>query len=132
MYRLLKKKQVNPLLYRPWHGTLAKNQDENLQIVLQHFKGVFSVPLDVHLDKERCRELIRKARETVVPHHTALQLDFAIQPSEMEQAIKSLKNHKIPGLDGLPVAEFFKKFQHLLIQPLLQVWSKYLHYGDLP
>uniref|UniRef100_A0A8C5PGP4 Reverse transcriptase domain-containing protein n=1 Tax=Leptobrachium leishanense TaxID=445787 RepID=A0A8C5PGP4_9ANUR len=56
--------------------------------------------------------------------HTRLQdsevslLDKPISKKELLQALKSTKNGKSPGPDGLP-AEYYKEFQDLLLPPLL-------------
>uniref|UniRef100_A0A8C5MZK2 Reverse transcriptase domain-containing protein n=1 Tax=Leptobrachium leishanense TaxID=445787 RepID=A0A8C5MZK2_9ANUR len=56
--------------------------------------------------------------------HTRLQdsevslLDEPISKKELLQALKSTKNGKSPGPDGLP-AEYYKEFQDLLLPPLL-------------
>ena len=60
-----------------------------------------------------------------------MQLDADLMISELERAIDSLKNHKSPGLDGLP-AEFYKTFKEILLHPLLMVWQEAVAHGALP
>ena len=64
MFKLLKKKQAKdtiPLLVNK-KGEEAKDQEENLQLVLTHFKDIFSADIRDHPDKDRYKAKISRAR----------------------------------------------------------------------
>ena len=51
------------------------------------------------------------------------ELDSPIINSEVNHAIKRLKNHKSPGVDGVP-AEFFKVISDMFVPFLVQLFNK--------
>lgn len=58
-------------------------------------------------------------------------LDAPISKTEVLDAIKGLQSSKSPGPDGLCV-EFYKEFQDLLVDPLLDMFNDALIKGSLP
>lgn len=67
-----------------------------------------------------------------LPSLTEKEAQDIIKPiTEQEETIKSLKNSKSPGTDGLP-GEFYKFFAEQLSPVLVKVFNYALSKGDLP
>lgn len=60
-----------------------------------------------------------------------LTLDAPITRKEVLDAIKGLQSSKVPGSDGLR-SEFFKEFQNILVDPLLNMFNDSVKKGVLP
>lgn len=58
-------------------------------------------------------------------------LEDPVTPEEVSGVIKSLKNSKSPGTDGLG-AEFYKAFSHHLVNTLSQTFNEILTTGLFP
>ena len=58
-------------------------------------------------------------------------MEQSLSKEEIGKAIDKLKNKNSQGKDGLP-AEFFKSFENILIQPLLDVWVEATKFQALP
>lgn len=60
-----------------------------------------------------------------------ISLDAELSELELTNTIRSLKNGKSLGPDGI-CNEFYKKFSHLLTPYLLRLFNKALEEGNLP
>ena len=58
-------------------------------------------------------------------------LDSPISANELETAVRSLKDGKASGIDGLP-GEFYKNFLNILGPDLLDVLDESIRDGELP
>lgn len=133
MYKLLKKKQAKdliPLLSKS-DGTQAQDQMENMSMILEHFQNIFSSPSTPQPNRKECMQRISWISKKVLPPQSTSQLDSEFLPLETEAVIDALKNHKSPGIDGLP-SEFFKNFRDIIIIPLMLIWKESVHFGALP
>ena len=88
---------------------------------------------DLH-QEEICEEaqttLLNRVVGIALTDNTVRGLEADLSLQELEAALKSMKNRKTPGLDGLP-AELYKKFHGKLLPPLLKIAQHSAHVGQL-
>ena len=58
-------------------------------------------------------------------------LNSPITKTEVIKAIKTLQNGKSPGPDGF-CCEFYKQFQNILVEPLLDMFNHSFTTGEFP
>ena len=81
------------------------------------------------MDNEEIQELIAELPQLEGDQQQVL--DSSITAEELEAAMRSLKDGKASGIDGLPV-EFYKVFWTLVRPDLLHVLEECIHVGELP
>lgn len=81
--------------------------------------------------KQHTRDYHNDATQTPYPHMISQILNKEIDISEVQKAIKSLKNGKSCGLDGIS-NEMLKYGQHALTKPLTKNFSNILKTGIYP
>jgi len=81
------------------------------------------------VDNEEIQELIAELPQLEGDQQQVL--DSSITAEELEAAMRSLKDGKASGIDGLPV-EFYKVFWTLVGPDLLHVLEECIRVGELP
>ena len=75
---------------------------------------------DLYQQDEHVKFTLANTTDVKVPPDIQMQQDQPIDASEVEKAIKQMKNNKTPGQDGIPI-DFYKVFWNHLKQPFLRM-----------
>ena len=116
---------VNKTMYkiRRADGTLTKDYSEILQIQSDFYDSLYTSNPTVNFD-------ITNNSGIFLSQEDKDRLDTPITKEEMWNALKTMKNDKCPGLDGL-TKEFYVTFFDTLSEPLFRLYYHCLNTGSL-
>ena len=120
------KKSMNKLQRED--GSITTNQKEILELQAKFYETLYTS------DKEKTRaETIAYLNELQIPElneEEKITCEGALTMHECSAALKSFKNNKSPGNDGL-TAEFYKKFWPILGKMCVSSFNESLELGEL-
>lgn len=94
------------------------------------YKKLYDTPEETQ-NKRKLEVMFKNLNLAKLSVSEADELVAPIRESEIQDVIKSLKNNKSPGTDGLP-GEFYKAFMEELVPKLCQVFNYALQENDPP
>ena len=100
-----KKKMITKLVDEE-SGECMLTQDKIADYAVKYYQKIYS---STHPNKEKISDYISQSEIDSIPDSLSSTLDEQVTLEEMETVIKSLKNNKSPGWDGL-TAEFYRFF----------------------
>lgn len=115
---------------RDQQGTLNFNNKEINNIFKTFYKQLYSSQFNLH-SKQEINNFFTKVH---LPQITSQQREDRCRPltqSEIKNCIQILPNNKAPGPDGFN-AEFYKKFNTILVNPLFEMLQASFGAGALP
>lgn len=108
-------------------GEIVTDTDKMLQIAAAFYKNLFSDRAPPILEVEEFLESLGVGLSS----SDREDLEAPITCREVEEAARSLKGGKVPGVDGLPI-EFYRAFFPQLKEDLVKVYQEGLEEGHLP
>ena len=113
-----REKHVTIEALKDTNGQTHTNPQKKLEIIHDFYKNLFdSDNAEIDLDKQK--ELLEKIDKTLSDtSREKLEKDLTLK--ELKTATKLMNKNKTPGIDGIP-AEFFQKYQKILLPCLLRV-----------
>ena len=92
-------------------------------MIAEYFHRILAVQMETNEELKLLTSCIKKVRQPTISNDQASLIEKPLSKEELAMAIDLLKNKKSPSKDGVP-AEFSQTFKDILLQPLMEVWTK--------
>uniref|UniRef100_A0A2D4K5G4 Uncharacterized protein n=1 Tax=Micrurus paraensis TaxID=1970185 RepID=A0A2D4K5G4_9SAUR len=107
-----------------YHSDLEKKK----QIIYQYFQGLYKKE---EVEEEYIRKYLEKEQTPIITEELKENLNRKITTGEVIQAIRSQKNNKTPGPDGLS-GEFYKILEEILSPVMVDLYNEVLTNSSVP
>lgn len=108
-------------------GKSVTGRDNILKMVEEYYSSLFGVE---EVDRG-AQEMVLGFLKERLPEDARKLLERSITNHELYEAIKTMKNNKVPGIDGL-TKEFYITFWDLIGDHLLEVFEEMCETGRMP
>ena len=132
---LLKNKNSHESLssIKDYSGNIIQNDNERQNFIVNHFKQLFSTPVEPEISFEEFFE--RNENDPIfdpfkLSQEDKLNLESPIQMSELETVLKNANLNAAVGLDGIPMASI-KHFWDLIKDTMLHGFNYMANKGEL-
>ena len=110
-------------------GEVITNQNEILTLIKDFYQNLF-MNKDNTLWEANFNDMFFYNNVTHLSENQSQELEGPLKIIELSNALKSMKNGKIPGIDGFP-AEFLKVFWEKFKFFILRVMNHVYEYGEM-
>jgi exonuclease III len=109
------------------NGQIVNSNKDLLETVQTFYENLYK---SEEIDEELAAELLANIKETLTPPLADI-CDEYLTLEDLTKSLKTMKNGKSPGGDGLPV-EFYVTFWHLIGPKFCEIVKGIFHQGKLP
>lgn len=125
--QMKKKEEKGAIMELEREGKSVTGRDNILKMVEEYYSSLFGVE---EVDRG-AQEMVLGFLKERLPEDARKLLERSITNHELYEAIKTMKNNKVPGIDGL-TKEFYITFWDLIGDHLLEVFEEMCETGRMP